>query len=143
MSNVYIYSRGSYENLSQDFLSNKVIIRIHNIRDEKWYPIEEENKLVLFFNDIKMDNLSFMDKFKANLGFKTKHLNKILAIKIVNYIKANKDKDFVIHCEYGRSRSVAVALFLKENLNYTIANKKDNELTKYNDWVLLLLKKNY
>ena len=84
-----------------------------------------------------------MDKFKANLGFKTKHLNKILAIKIVNYIKANKDKDFVIHCEYGRSRSVAVALFLKENLNYTIANKKDNELTKYNDWVLLLLKKNY
>lgn len=141
MSNVYIYSRGAYENLSD--LRNNAVIRIHNIHDKKWYPNQEENKLILFFNDYKTENISFIDKIKANLGLETHCLNKIKAKEILNYIKENKGKDFIIHCEYGKSRSVAVAIFLRDNLGYTIINKKEEELKHYNNWVLSMLKKFY
>lgn len=141
MSNVSIYSRGTYENLSD--LENKAVIRIHNINDKKWYPNQEENKLVLFFNDYRTENISFIDKIKANLGLETRCLNKIKAKEILKYIKENKGKDFIIHCEYGKSRSVAVAIFLRDNLGYTIINKKEEELKHYNNWVLSMLKKFY
>lgn len=143
MSNISIYSRGSYENLSSDFLKDKAIIRIHNINDKQWYPNEEPNKLVLFFNDEKNNNISLIEKYKAILGFETKCLNKKKAIKIIDYIKNNKEKDFIIHCEYGKSRSVAIAIFLRDNLGYSIINKKPEELKQYNDWVFFLLKKFY
>lgn len=143
MSNVLIYSRGSYEGLNIDMLKNKAIIRIHNINDIKWYPNQENEKLILFFNDYKMHNLSFFQKIKGLIGMKTSYLNKIDALKIIEYIKKNKEKDFIIHCEYGRSRSVAIALFLREFLGYKITNKEENELLKYNDWVLYLLKRFY
>lgn len=143
MSNIYIYSRGSYENLKSEVLENKAIIRIHNINDKKWYPNKEENKLVLFFNDYKMHNISLFEKIKAYLNFETTCLNKATAIEILDYINNNKEKDFIIHCEYGRSRSVAIAIFLRDNLGYTIKNKKEEELKHYNDWVLSLLQKFY
>lgn len=143
MSNISIYSRGSYENLSSEFLKDKAIIRIHNINDKQWYPNEEKNKLILFFNDEKKSNISFIEKYKAMFGFETKCLNKQKAIKIIDYIKNNKEKDFIIHCEYGKSRSVAIAMFLRDNLGYSIINKKPEELKQYNDWVFFLLKKFY
>lgn len=143
MSNIHIYSRGSYENLPLESLEGKAIIRIHNINDKKWYPHYEDKKLVLFFNDYKLNNLSFLDKIKGILGLNTLYLNKDIALNIINYIKENKDKDFIIHCEYGRSRSVAIGIFLRDNLGYKIINKKDSELSQYNDWVLYMLKKFY
>ena len=143
MSNISIYSRGSYENLSSEFLKDKAIIRIHNINDKQWYPNEEKNKLILFFNDEKKSNISFIEKHKAIFGFETKCLNKPKTMKIIDYIKNNKEKDFIIHCEYGKSRSVAIAMFLRDNLGYSIINKKTEELKQYNDWVFFLLKKFY
>lgn len=141
MSNVSIYSRGAYENLSG--LKDKAVIRIHNMNDKKWYPNEENGKLILFFNDLKTENISMVDKIKANIGMKTKCLNKIDAQKIINYIKKNQGKDFIVHCEYGKSRSVAVAIFLRDNFGYIINNKKEEELIHYNNWVLNMLKKLY
>lgn len=143
MSNVYIYSRGFYENLDVETLENKAIIRIHNINDKNWYPNKEDGKLILFFNDYKKNNISFIGKIKGIIGLKTLYFNKKNALEIINYIKENKNKDFVIHCEYGRSRSIAIGIFLRDELGYKICNKKDSELTHYNDWVLFLLKKFY
>lgn len=143
MSNIYIYSRGVYENLKPEFLKNKAIIRIHNINDKTWYPSEEKGKLILFFNDEKIYNLSLAQRIKATIGLRTSCLNKIDALKILEYIKENKDKDFLIHCEYGKSRSVAIGIFLRDFFGYNISNKEENELSHYNDWVLSLLKKFY
>lgn len=143
MSNVYIYSRGAYENLRPELLEGKAVIRIHNIHDENWYPNEEDGKLILFFNDYKSHNLSWVQKIKGLLGFKTIYLNKQNTLRIIKYIKDNKHKEFIIHCEYGRSRSIAIGIFLTQQLGYKIVNKKNDELNQYNDWVLYLLKKFY
>lgn len=143
MLKIYIYSRGDFEALDQNFLKNKAVIRIHNIKDKKWYPNHEDKKLVLFFEDLKAHQIPLIEKIKSQLGFQTKAFHKDLAKQTIQYIKNNKDKDFIIHCEYGKSRSVAIALFIQQYYLHTIENKKISELQSYNDWVLNLLKKCY
>lgn len=143
MSNIYIYSRGMYEQLSLNEIKDKAIIRIHNLSDKKWYPEKEDNKLILFFNDLKLNNISFIDKIKAQYNIETMCFMKKQVKEIKEYIEKNKNKDLIIHCEYGKSRSVAIGIFLRDNLNYIIINKEEKELIKYNDWVLLMLKKFY
>ena len=69
MSNIYIYSRGLYEELNSSDLEGKAVIRIHNLTDKKWYSEEEDGKLVLFFNDLKLNNISFIDKIKSQYDF--------------------------------------------------------------------------
>lgn len=143
MSKIYIYSRGDYEALDKSFLENKAIIRIHNIKDKNWYPQLEDKKLVLFFEDLKLHQIPFVEKIKAILGFETKAFHRNLALQVIKYIKDNKEKDFIIHCEYGKSRSVAIALFIQHHYLHNIENKKSHELQSYNDWVSNLLKKFY
>lgn len=143
MSNIYIYSRGEYQALDESFLNNKAIIRIHNIKDKNWYPHCEEKKLVLFFEDLKTKQIPIIEKLKSQLGYETYVFHKNLALKTIEYIKNNHDKDFIIHCEYGKSRSVAIGLFIEKYYLYTIKNKKPNELNSYNDWVFNLLKNYY
>lgn len=143
MSKIYIYSRGDYEALDKSFLENKAIIRIHNIKDKNWYPHFEEKKLVLFFEDLKSHQIPITEKIKSKLGFTTKAFHKILALKTIEYINTHKNKDFIIHCEYGKSRSVAIALFIQTYYSHSIENKKNSDLQYYNDWVIKLLKKFY
>lgn len=64
------------------------------------------------------------------------------AKEMIDFIKKNNDKDFVIHCEYGKKRSVAVAVFLKNFYGYTITNKTQEEQNNYNEYVYKLLKDN-
>jgi predicted protein tyrosine phosphatase len=143
MSNIYIYSRGLYEQLNYNELEGKAIIRIHNLSDKKWYPEKEDGKLILFFNDLKINNISFIDKLKSQYDFETTCFMRQHVKEIKNYINKNKNKDLIIHCEYGKSRSVAISMYLRDYLKYKIINKEEKELTKYNDWVLLMLKKFY
>lgn len=143
MKNIFIYSRGSFEALPADFLTGKAIIRIHNVTDKKWYNTELPCGIELFFDDLKKDSLSFWEKQQAvwlpteNLLFFTSKQAKILC----TFINQHQDKDFIIHCQYGRSRSVAVALFIKKFYSGKIANKEESELKKANNWVLELLEK--
>lgn len=143
MSNIYIYSRGLYEELNSSDLEGKAVIRIHNLTDKKWYSEEEDGKLVLFFNDLKLNNISFIDKIKSQYDFETTCFMKKHVQQIKKYINENKEKDLIIHCEYGKSRSVAISIYLRDYLNYKIINKEEKDLKKYNDWVLLMLKKFY
>ena len=86
---------------------------------------------------------TFIDKIKAQYNIETMCFMKKQVKEIKEYIEKNKNKDLIIHCEYGKSRSVAIGIFLRDNLNYRIINKEEKELIKYNDWVLLMLKKFY
>lgn len=142
MKKVYIYSRGEFNSLNPDFLKNKSIIRMHNVNDEKWYDKEHNDGIVLFFNDIKEHELSFWSKFSATfLNKRDAWFNQSDALKINSFIKKNLNKDFVIHCEYGKSRSVGVALFLNNNWGYHIENRRSHELRNANGWVIKLLQK--
>lgn len=139
-SSIYIYNRGEFESLDPDFLKNKAIIRIHNRTDQEWYKSVYPNGIELFFEDV--DTLSFLEKIKATRfeSFVT-CFTKSQAIDLLQFIRKNKNKDFLIHCQYGKSRSVAVGLFIRENFKGTIVNREEVELKTPNVWVLELLNK--
>lgn len=137
-----MYSRGEYLSLPEDFLEDKAIIRIHNINDKEWYEHEVDKGIVMFFNDLKSYDLSRFDKIKAQYFNRNyKYFTKRDCLQLINFIHENKNKDIVVHCQFGRSRSVAVAVHLKNKYQYAIANKTDKELEKANDWMLTLFNK--
>lgn len=150
MANIYIYNRGGFEGLEKEFLADKAIIRIHNIKDKDWYPEEEKGALVLFFNDLDYENLSFGEKMIVK---KTPVLSNIfnllypnpeyftsdMAQKTLKYISKNKTKDFVIHCEFGKSRSVAIGKYINKRYKHNVQNRTDDELNIYNTLVYKLL----
>src|SRR5579875_2449470 len=139
--NVYVYSIGAFEQLPEEFKKNKAIIRMHNSKNEVWYgDSQEEDTIWLFFDDIHLGSLTFMEKLKTiYLGMDSSLFSVKQAKTALKFINENIDKDFIIHCEYGRSRSVAFAVFLSQRYGYNIANKSQEELKKANTLVLYLL----
>jgi predicted protein tyrosine phosphatase len=116
---------------------------MHNAKNESWYgDSQEENTIWLFFDDIHLGSLSFLERIKTiHLGMDSSLFSVNQAKRAIKFMAENKDKDFIVHCEYGRSRSVAFSVFLRDNYGYTIANKSDEDLTKANTLVLHLLNK--
>jgi predicted protein tyrosine phosphatase len=141
--NVFVYSIGAFEQLPEEFKKNKAIIRMHNVKNETWYgDSQEENTIWLFFDDIHLGSLTFLEKLKTiHLGMDSNLFSVTQAKKSIKFINEHKDKDFIIHCEYGRSRSVAFAIFLNQHYGYNIANKSKEELKKANTLILYLLNK--
>lgn len=141
--NIHIFNRGDFEALEPTFLKDKAIIRIHDVTDKEWYNSKYPCGIELFFNDLRKSNLSFFEKLKANYlkNINATYFTKLQAEQLNNFINKNKNKDFIIHCQYGRSRSVGVAVFMVKNYNAIITNKTKEELKKANDWVIEMLEK--
>lgn len=59
------------------------------------------------------------------------------ALKVLVWIEDQGDKDIVIHCEAGISRSAAIAKFMVEHLGYTLKPHGDlsTDLARYNTLV--------
>lgn len=139
-SSISIYNRGEFEALPPEALNNKAIIRIHNYTDKDWYDSKYPNGIELFFEDV--DTLSFIEKMKAQYFEKNMTcFTKTQALELLSFIKKNKGKDFIIHCQYGKSRSVSVGLFIEKNFKGSIINREPQELKTPNQWVLELLNK--
>lgn len=80
-------------------------------KDEHWFSESQENVLNLDFDDILTENVS--TEYGIAYG-----INKDQAKRIVEFIELNKDKDeLFIHCRSGKSRSVAVGMFVKKYLH--------------------------
>lgn len=142
MKQIYIYSRGEFEQLPKEFKQDKAIIRIHNINDKEFYPEKEDGAIVLFFNDV-VPRKGMLNNILRLTGLTQPihELNKKQAREILSYIYQNRNKDFVIHCEYGRSRSVAVGLFIEDIFGYLINNKKVKDRKFANQHVVNMLHK--
>lgn len=159
-THIYVYSRGKFENLSETELTDKAIIRIHNSWDKDWYDnaSNKQNPCIeLFFDDLSINNLTWIEKKVANHPQWKKVLkynpwNKQnpsypmdldQAKLLIDFIKTHASRDFIIHCQYGKSRSVAVAVFIKNHFDGIIENKTEEELQHANTWVLEMLNKIY
>lgn len=150
MSNIFIYSLGEFLNLDNEILLNKAIIRIYNSKAKDWEEDNSENNVIkIFFDDIKKFQLKWYEKidfFWIKNFFTSKDdsilLSDIDAKKLISFIKKNKEKDFLIHCEFGKSRSVAVGLFIEKYFDGKIINKTKDECLGFNDLVIEKLEKN-
>lgn len=148
MSNIYVYSKGEFNQLPLGFLNNKAIIRIHNIKEQNWINhIPVENIINLYFDDINQNDLFWYEKIYIHLPIiiqnklKMNFIKKNQILKLLDFIKRNKDFDFIIHCEFGKSRSVAVAKFIEDFYRGKLNNKKQADCKNYNTLVYNLLKK--
>lgn len=75
--------------------------------DEKksWGPLPD-NVLKVYFDDIHEERRKISDgKYAHGISEET-------ALKIVDFIRIHKDKDFYIRCHAGKSRSLAVGAFI-------------------------------
>lgn len=79
---------------------------------KKDVPLDGWNDVIkLEFDDV----VSFSPRLKL-IPFDTKMANDLLS-----FIKAHEGEEFVVHCDAGMSRSVAVACFLRDDLEYDAA----------------------
>ena len=89
---------------------NTVMISINNEHEELHRLKLDRSKtneiLTLQFSDITSKQFDSFDGKSYN------PLSVEQALKILDFININKDKNFIIHCSAGISRSSAVALYL-------------------------------
>lgn len=125
------------DNIEQNFVKF-AIISINNTDDDLLLPFfkdNHENVLNLFFDDVTED--LYNDDFLI-----CKAMTEDDAKKIIEFIDRNKDRNFIVHCSAGISRSGAVGTFITEYLekDYKLF-KEHNKHISPNHMVLSMLNK--
>ncbi len=105
-------------NSIQELPEDWVLISINDeYRD--LYPLQlkrdSDNILTMVFTD------SISDFERDGKTYHT--LNQEMATRVVDFVRKYKDKNFVIHCQAGVSRSSAVALYIHLKYGHTLKDK--------------------
>lgn len=151
---VEVYSKGEVQSMPEDYFIDKKFISINNTFENFIPEVNVAEKLLLLFNDLDDCQLSsweyFVFEYSEPVGRMVEKMLKqknsyygipflpSQAKKIIDFLDSN-DKDVVIHCEYGRSRSHSVALFLESHMDYKYTRRPQKG--KINERVLRLLEK--
>ncbi len=69
--------------------------------------------------------------------------NESMAKQIDGFVRAHKDKDFVIHCHSGQGRGMAVAMFLRDIFGADLELHSGQTEAKASPSVLRLLMRRY
>jgi len=80
--------------------------------NKSWFDRDHPNVIRLWFDDVENDE----QKSPTN-AFTCKAFSVEQAEQLFNFIKKNADKDFIVHCSAGISRSGAVGSFINDYLN--------------------------
>lgn len=116
-----------------------ISITSHDIPIEKHYfKSNHSNVLNLEFHDLDYEN-------QFGMGLSSPRLfSKNDAVKIIDFLFNNYDRNFIIHCTAGESRSGAIAVFIAEIYGY---NKFDfkilNPNIRPNEYILKILRDVY
>jgi predicted protein tyrosine phosphatase len=86
---------------------NTVLISI-NEEDVGLYPLALDRGSL----DILTVRFSDVTSKLEHKGFTYQTISDYNCVQILNFIKQNKDKDFLVHCAAGVSRSTAICLYL-------------------------------
>lgn len=124
MNEIVILSKNYFDNLmllkgitdnNVDEYKNTAFTSILNPNDDpSYFKKNHNNVLKIAFHDITFP-------ISGYVLFNIEH-----ALKVINFIKIHKDKQFIIHCEAGVSRSGAVGEFI--NTTFKKMKKRDFEL---------------
>jgi predicted protein tyrosine phosphatase len=88
--------------------------------------------LRLQFHDCTEDNASALTPF-----------NDVMAAIVHEFIQVHLGKDFMIHCDAGVSRSVAIGLFLREIFEAELTTHAIHTTVAYNSLVHRMLMRKY
>jgi predicted protein tyrosine phosphatase len=136
------HSIGKFDELSIEKKNNAAVIRIFNSTERDWEEDTKkfQNELRVFFDDVRWEDLSWFERIQMTCGVASKSwFSKSLAVEISGFLARNQNAPLLVHCEYGKSRSVAVAKYAIEKFGYRCSNKTEKELSKANSLMLRLL----
>jgi predicted protein tyrosine phosphatase len=149
MNRIYVFPKIAFDramrqyNLSDDNvegMQNSALISIISPDsyqyESHFFTRDHVNVLNLEFDDADPD----MVEEYSRAGFPIHLFEKEDAIRIINFVRLNKDKTFFIHCTAGRSRSGAVGFFIRQILQRDYEQFcKDNPKIVLNGFILQML----
>ena len=144
MNKILVYSKKEFniiceinniDDTNVENIDKTAFISINNSKNDKsYFQKEHNNVLILEFDDISEE------EYKKNNDLKL--FSEKDAEKIIKFIDNNLNKDILIHCTAGISRSQAVFRFLTDYYpNFQKDGRWDNPCLYPNQYVLLVLKK--
>jgi len=77
-----------------------------------WFSKNHDNVLRMWFDDVSYDDEVSPTNKESCKAFTEKD-----GKKIIKFVNKNKDRDFIIHCAAGISRSGAIGTFILDYLN--------------------------
>ena len=99
----------------EERLSNMALISINDTEGRwnvSWFDRDHPNVFRLWFDDVENDE----QKSPTN-PFTCRAFSDEQAKQLFNFIKENENKDFIVHCSAGISRSGAVGYFINDYLD--------------------------
>jgi hypothetical protein len=103
----------------------------------------EHKENIIFFQRDDIQKLSFFDELKHNF-FPFKNIfSKEDCKELIHFLEKNKaqEKNIIIQCEYGKSRSLTTAIVLKETILNETHNLIVTESTIRNKIIYNIMKK--
>ncbi len=98
--------------------NNTVLISINNSLDPLFtLQLDRQSSKVL---TVVFDDITAPKQFE---GTDLKVMDGDDTVKILDFINIHKDKNFIIHCAAGISRSAAVALFISRYYGHTLKDR--------------------
>lgn len=142
--NVDVYNRNQVLNMVPD--STKCLISISSpliespLLDPDYttpIPTDGWNDLLqVQFHDIDVEIDIEPGTIHQVFGAQITPFNEQQAHQIIQFIKNNKGKPFIVHCDAGMSRSVAVAVFLEQFFDYKMILHSTDSTKCCNNFVL-------
>jgi predicted protein tyrosine phosphatase len=140
-------SRGKFEGV--EFDSNTAIISIGDPGSSTPRKCNNfQSVLRLEFLDIDLltqrKNIFELLVFKYKiLGFLIKYFDRSFSVsdagRVIDFVQRSLEKNIVVHCDYGKSRSVAVTKYILSNEKWKYVYSGQNKLLVGNQWVKYLL----
>lgn len=90
--------------------------------DFHYFKDDHHNVINLDFDDVEEDGI-YQD-------IPCLAINEKQAIKLVDFIEKNKNRNFVVHCRAGKSRSRAIGLYIVENYDHMPIFLYGNDLSE-------------
>jgi predicted protein tyrosine phosphatase len=109
-------------------------------------PLKEgwEDILRLAFHDVALDpDACRIQGIQSIAGKPIIFFDEEMAAQVDTFAFKHKDKDFMVHCDAGVSRSVAVGLFLKELFEAELTTHAIHTTAAYNSLVHRILLQKY
>lgn len=139
MFKIHTYSLGDLSQIVHHIPREDRIMQFDNVSQFGWLKDRAPDDVSLYFDDTEPRQYPWKERFtfwtkggqESNKPLWPEHYMlawqaKIIAAKLIAWQKENRD--IHIACEYGKSRSVAVAQVAKEYYGYEYQNEKTGNL---------------
>lgn len=113
--NQFMGEYGISDSNVEEKMGNVALISINDTDGHwstSWFDRDHPNVLRLWFDDVFADT----EKSPTNKN-QCRAFTEEQAAKVFAFIKENRDKDFIVHCSAGISRSGAVGAFINDYLD--------------------------